>query len=98
MTSILFSTVIVISSIFWTKDIINSQKELSDVQIGFPLEFISQDQTRYDPEYPYEASFTSPWESPTRLHLSALIGSLALSISMMTTALYAIRLFTKRRV
>ncbi|MFH1318645.1 MAG: hypothetical protein ABIH71_06490 [Candidatus Omnitrophota bacterium] len=44
---------------------INTQMELSKIQLGFPLKFLIQDQGHLDPPFfPWKTNFMSPWEYP----------------------------------
>jgi hypothetical protein len=50
-----------------------SRRQLSDVTLGYPFRWLSQDQTFFlPPRFPSQTRFTSPWLSPTHLRLSGL--------------------------
>jgi hypothetical protein len=75
MIIVLFTLLVLISP-FLTKDTIQSAEELKSVSFGFPWPFVIQDQSQYDPPFPYDASFASPWENPTTIDIGTFIFSL----------------------
>ena len=50
LLSIFFTT----SSVFWTVDIVHHRRYLSQVELGWPITFITQNQDNLDPPLPYE--------------------------------------------
>ncbi len=57
---------ILIATLFIPKTVYNKD-EMKNVELGYPIPFITQDFTRYDPPFPYRYSFGSPWEDPYRV-------------------------------
>lgn len=70
---ILIFTSLVLISPFMSKVTVQSAEELKNVTFGFPLPFVSQDQSQYDPPFPYDASLASPWENPTTIDIGAFL-------------------------
>jgi hypothetical protein len=76
-----------------------SRRGLSDVTLGYPFRWLSQDQTFFlPPRFPSQTSFTSPWLSPTQLRLSGLAAdtmfwavALWLALMLVLTAALLIR-------
>ena len=60
------STLIVFISPFLTSETVNNVDDLKTVALGFPIPFVTQDLSAYDPPFPYEMSLSSPWENPIK--------------------------------
>ncbi len=65
---LLLSLILVLSSMFVPVEIRNKQYQ-SNIELGLPLKFLNQDQSRLDPLFPAEVNIDSPWESPIRISL-----------------------------
>lgn len=66
------SLIFLMSSLFFSVSAQNKDS-LKNMQIGVPLKFIVQDQSRYDPpSFPWKGKFSSPWENPTRVFIPQL--------------------------
>lgn len=48
----ILNTLVIVSPLI-TKDRVDSNNELKHVQFGFPIPFITQDQSYFDPPFPY---------------------------------------------
>ena len=74
---ILFLAIIfTLSSLFWTSDTVNNQRDLVDVDLGWPISFITQDHSRLSPPeswFPNNSKFGLPQEYPTSIHLLIFI-------------------------
>lgn len=48
---------------------VSNRSEIAQVKFGLPLPFVVQDQSHYDPPFPWQLDFNfNPWEpSPTRI-------------------------------
>jgi len=55
--TILFSGIFTISSLLWTTDIAYDEETLQHLEFGWPISFYVQNQSRYEPPYPYKAIF-----------------------------------------
>lgn len=67
---------------------VSSYDELESVSLGYPLAFISQDFSRYDPEvYPQSFNFGSPWEDPFRIMWEGLFLSYLIVVSFLNVIL-----------
>lgn len=83
--------IFVIISPLLTFSTVKSKSDLEDTTFGFPFPFIIQDQSFYDPPYPYEMRFQSPLENPTSINWLSLLASL-LVVNVL------ILLFTYKRI
>ena len=83
-----------ILSIFWTTDRIYSRDGLSDIDVGWPIRFLSQDHSMYDPPdswFPHGYGFLLPQEHPTSIDGLAFLGSSiinSLSVLVLLSAIY----------
>lgn len=56
---------------------VNTQEEMSHVSLGLPIPYFVQDQSRFDPPFPYKVSFK--WETsivqyfPSRLFINYIV-------------------------
>lgn len=93
----LISLIIVIGTLSISKTVYNKE-EMKAVEFGYPISFITQDLTAYDPPFPWKYSFNSPWENPFKISWGNLLLS-HLLIFFITTAVIigAERLFIKSR-
>ena len=70
LRKLLFSVVLGIVAIIGTLFIpqtISTKAEQAHVYLGFPVAYVIQNQTRYDPPYPWRTQFRSIWEDPTEI-------------------------------
>ena len=58
--------IILIGTLAIPKTVYN-KKDMEAVKLGYPIHFITQDVTKYDPPFPWRYSFESPWESPFKI-------------------------------
>ena len=89
---IIANLIVLISPIFtfWT---VTNKRGLESVKFGFPFPFIIQDQTRYDPPFPYTMHLQSPIDNPTSINWLALI----VSFLVVNTVLYLFFRLRKRK-
>jgi len=87
---------IFILAVFFTMAIITfrgvevfKKSDLNAVSCGWPLNFITQDQSWRDPPYPWTVPcFASPLESPTKLYWGYFIFDVAFFYLLMLAAYY----------
>ena len=60
---LLVSTVFSYVSLHVTKELVNTREELTHVEYGWPVQYATQNQDRFDPPLPYEMGIQ--WETPT---------------------------------
>ncbi|HDH31516.1 MAG TPA: hypothetical protein ENH26_01940 [Candidatus Wolfebacteria bacterium] len=60
----LVSLVIVIGTLSIPKTVYDKE-DMGAMKFGYPIAFVTQDLTRYDPPFPWKWSFSSPWENPS---------------------------------
>ena len=61
---------------------------MEKLQLGYPLSFIEQNFTKWDPPFPYKFSFGLPQEIPTKiLWFKALLSYLIILAILKVTAL-----------
>jgi len=72
---LIFNSLVLVSP-FMTTETVHNYDELKEVSFGFPIPFVIQDQSHYDPPFPYDMSFSSPWETSTTIDLGAFILSI----------------------
>jgi hypothetical protein len=65
---LLLSLILVLSSVLVPVEVWNKQDQ-SNVELGLPLKFLNQDQSRLDPLFPAKVNIDSPWESPVHISL-----------------------------
>jgi len=73
-TSLVLTFLFLFSSLFLPVTI-NRHEELSEIKLGLPINFLMQDQSRYDPPLPWQVHLSSALESPTRILLPQFAGS-----------------------
>lgn len=61
------SILLTIIVMFWTYDRVESDADRTAVGLGWPLNYVVQDQSRFDPPYPYDLGWA--WEVPTHFNL-----------------------------
>jgi|SRR3989338_2510732 len=66
LSFIIIGILFAVSSIFWTNDVARSKEDLSHMSFGFPLLFFVEDQSQFDPPYPYTMHYCGPWECPRK--------------------------------
>jgi hypothetical protein len=56
------------------RDTVTAHGGLGRVTFGYPLGWLSQNQTALDPAFPAKLSAGSPWENPTSVAFAPLVG------------------------
>lgn len=70
----LINTLIIVSPLF-TSVTVGNKGDLEHAAFGWPFPFVMQDLSMYDPPYPYNMTFATPWETPTSIHPFFFIAS-----------------------
>lgn len=65
-TSLALSIIVLFAFLFIPVTFSN-HSELAEVKLGLPFNFIVQDQSHYDPPFPWTIRFLSIWENPTQI-------------------------------
>lgn len=68
----MLSGLLVLASLF-VPVTVSSKIDLEQVKLGLPLPWVIQDQSRYDPPFPWRVHFYSPLEVPTWILLSQFL-------------------------
>jgi hypothetical protein len=87
----IISVFVTLLSLFLPVKIYSSQG-LSQVKLGFPLHFITQNYHFTPEKYPTYISLSSPWESP----IQVLFPSFILDLLILFTVLFALFKFAKK--
>ena len=74
IVSVLMCFIVLLSPTI-TSETVNDADDLKKVTFGFPIPFVTQDLSAYDPPFPYEISLSSPWENPTSVNFIFLFAS-----------------------
>lgn len=53
--------------------LVSSRADQRSVEFGWPLVWVQQDQSSYDPPFPTHLGLSSPWEHPTSISLGAVL-------------------------
>lgn len=83
---LVMSVIIVFISLFLPVTV-HSHEELREVRLGLPIHFVVQDQSRYDPPFPYPMRFYSNLEVPTRVNFIRLVLSIFLVFTVLDSGL-----------
>lgn len=89
---LVLSTLLVVASIFLPITV-HSRTELSHVELGLPVGFVVQDQSRYSPPLPRQTRFYSPWENFTRVLWWRFLLDAAVVAGAISLTLYAVKIF-----
>ena len=89
-TSLVLTFLFLFSSLFLPV-IINRHEELSEIKLGLPIKFLTQDQSHYDPPLPWKVSMSSALENPTDIHWPQFI----ISFAIVFTLIFGIMHFSK---
>lgn len=76
-----------------------NHEDLKDMEFGLPFGWLHQDQRLWDPQdYPYRATFTSPWNTATQMNgIVFLLDVLVLIIVLMGAVELRHRVAQRRR-
>jgi hypothetical protein len=70
---------------------VGTRAQQDQLSFGWPLAWVTQDQSSLDPPLPYRLSVASPLESPTHFHELALVVDFALMLGVVLAAAWLIR-------
>jgi len=79
----LISLIIVVGTLLIPKTVHNKE-DMQDVTFGYPIAFVTQDLTRYNPPFPWKYSFSSPWENPFKVSWGNFLLSYLIIFSVTT--------------
>ncbi|MET0953303.1 MAG: hypothetical protein ABWX57_08435 [Aeromicrobium sp.] len=69
----LFSLTVVLVTALTDQVLVSSRADLRGVEFGWPLVWVQQDQSSYDPPFPTHLGLSSPWEHPTSVSSGAVL-------------------------
>lgn len=69
----LFSMTVVLVTALTDQVLASRKADLRSVDFGWPLVWVHQDQSSYDPPFPTHLGLSSPWENPTSVSLGAVM-------------------------
>ena len=64
---------VVLVTAFTDQVLVSSKADQRSVEFGWPLVWVHQDQSWYDPPFPTHVGLSSPWEHPTSVSVGALL-------------------------
>lgn len=86
---IFLAFLIAVSSAHWTHAVVNSKEDQRHVQFGWPVKYITQNQEKWDPPYPYSLGMTFGVSSDTNwTNLLIDTGFFLIVLTMMVALLY----------
>lgn len=91
-SSCIVSIILVLASLVIPATV-QTHEQLSTLRFGWPLAYIVQDQSHYDPPLPRIMHFGTALENPTHLLLPKFIGSLIIVLIPIIVFLYTFRYF-----
>lgn len=66
---LMFVALVIVLSTLSISQTVYSKKGMENMRFGYPLTFVTQDLTGYDPPFPWQYNFSSPWENPFTFNL-----------------------------
>jgi hypothetical protein len=93
--ALLLSGTFVLGSLFLSIRV-ETRQDLSQVRLGWPLTFVIQDQSKYEPPLPWWVRFYSPLEVPTWVSLPQLVLSVLLVFGGIIAFGHCVASLTKR--
>lgn len=58
-----------------------TKEDMSALKLGYPIHFVTQDVSHFDPPLPWKYSFSSPWENPAKVQWVNFLLSIILTFS-----------------
>lgn len=103
---LLLSVVFTFSSLFWTRNTVHKQEELSGIELGWPVPFVVQDYSQLSPPQQWFANrigLGTPQEYPASLRFLPLSFSIALNFLVIFNIVFVVielnpRLLLLRRI
>lgn len=95
----LLTLVILLGTLSIPKTVYN-KKDMGAIKLGYPISFITQDVTKYDPPFPWKYSFESPWENPFEISWFNFLASyliIFLVVSLTTTGIERLYIKTRKK-
>lgn len=94
--ALLFSMAVVLVTALTHQVLVSSRADLRSVEFGWPLVWVQQDQSSYDPPFPTQLSLSSPWENPTSVSLGAVLADVLFVFAVSAVVLLAAVLMVTR--
>ena len=69
----LFSMTVVLVTALTDRVLVSSKADQRSVEFGWPLVWVQQDQSSYDPSFPTRVVLSSPWENPSSVYVGAVL-------------------------
>ena len=92
----LFSLTVVLVTALTDQVLASRKADLRSVDFGWPLVWVHQDQSSYDPPFPTQLSLSSPWENPTSVSLGAVLADVLFVFAVSAVVLLAAVLMITR--
>ena len=92
----LFSLTVVLVTALTDRILVTSKADLRSVEFGWPLGWVHQDQSAYDPPFPTHLGLSSPWENPTSVSLGAVLVDVLFVFAVSAVVLLAAVLMVTR--
>lgn len=92
---LLLSVIFTLGTLFWTSDIVNDHNDLSSIDLGWPVDFVSQSKSQLDPPdwwFPHSYGLGAPQEYP--LHID--LGLFAFAIFVNFLIIFSVLFFVFR--
>lgn len=88
--ALVISGLLVLASVF-VPITVSSKIDLAQMKLGLPLPFVIQNQSRYDPPFPWQFGFEfNPWETPTWILLPQFLIDVALVFGVIVVTIRVI--------
>ena len=69
----LFSLTVVLVTAMTDQALVRSRADLARIELGWPLDWVRQDQSSLEPPLPAKLGFSSLWENPTDVSWAAFL-------------------------
>ena len=93
---LLLSVIFTFGTLLWTSDIVNNQNDLSSVNLGWPINFVSQNHSQKDPPewwFPNNIGFGLPQEYSTSIYFLPFIFSTAINFFIILDFIFIVLKF-----
>ncbi len=100
ITILLLSVIFTFGTLFWTSDIINNQGDLSSVDLGWPIDFVSQNHSQLDPPerwFPNNIGFGLPQEYSTSIQFFPFAFDIVINFLIIFSILFTVFKFNPNR-
>lgn len=90
---LLLSVIFTFGTLLWTSDIVNNQNDLSNVELGWPIDFVRQNYSQLDPPerwFPNNIGFGLPQEYITSIYFLPLAFDVVVNFLLIFSILFVI--------